>query len=59
MTKLRGVVEHITYQNPENGWSVMKVKDFKDLVTLTGSLLDVPVGSVLLHNMQFIKRINN
>ena len=50
MTKLRGVVEHITYQNPENGWSVMKVKvkDYKDLVTLTGSLLDVPVGSVLL-----------
>ncbi|TGY73863.1 SF1B family DNA helicase RecD2 [Muribaculum intestinale] len=49
-TKLRGVVEHITYQNPENGWSVMKVKvkDYKDLVTLTGSLLDVPVGSVLL-----------
>ena len=50
MAKLRGVVEHITYQNPENGWSVMKVKvkDYKDLVTLTGSLLDVPVGSVLL-----------
>ena len=50
MTKLRGVVEHITYQNPENGWSVMKVKvkDYKDLVTLTGSLLDVPVGSLSL-----------
>ena len=50
MSKLRGVVEHITYQNPENGWSVMKVKvkDYKDLVTLTGSLLDVSVGSVLL-----------
>ena len=50
MIKLRCVVEHITYQNPENGWSVMKVKvkDYKDLVTLTGSLLDVPVGSVLL-----------
>lgn len=50
MIKLRGVVEHITYQNPENGWSVMKVnvKGYKDLVTLTGSLLDVPVGSVLL-----------
>ena len=48
--KLRCVVEHITYQNPENGWSVMKVnvKGYKDLVTLTGSLLDVPVGSVLL-----------
>ncbi len=50
MIKLRCVVEHITYQNPENGWSVMrvKVKDYKELVTLTGSLLDVPVGSVLL-----------
>lgn len=50
MTKLRCVVEHITYQNPENGWSVMKVKvkGYDNLVTLTGSLLDVPVGSVLL-----------
>ncbi|MBD5306943.1 MAG: ATP-dependent RecD-like DNA helicase [Bacteroides sp.] len=50
MMKLRCVVEHITYQNPDNGWSVMrvKVKDYNDLVTLTGSLLDVPVGSVLL-----------
>ncbi len=26
----------------------VKVKDYKELVTLTGSLLDVPVGSVLL-----------
>lgn len=50
MTKLRCVVEHITYQNQENGWSVMKVKvkGYDNLVTLTGSLLDVPVGSVLL-----------
>ena len=50
MIKLRCVVEHITYQNLENGWSLMKVKvkDYKDLVTLTGSLQDVPVGSVLL-----------
>lgn len=50
MIKLRCVVEHITYQNPDNGWSVMKVKvkGYDNLVTLTGSLLDVPVGSVLL-----------
>lgn len=50
MAKLRCVVEHITYQNQENGWSVMKVKvkGYDNLVTLTGSLLDVPVGSVLL-----------
>lgn len=50
MIKLRCVIEHITYQNQENGWSVMKVKvkGYDNLVTLTGSLLDVPVGSVLL-----------
>lgn len=36
MMKLRCVVEHITYQNQENGYSVMrvKVKDYADLVTL-------------------------
>ncbi len=50
MIKLRCVVERITYQNSENGYSVMKVKvkGYKDLVTLVGNLLDVPVGSVLL-----------
>ena len=50
MDQLRCVVEHITYQNQKNGWSVMRVrvKGYDDLVTLTGSLLDVPVGSVLL-----------
>ena len=50
MIKLRCVIEHITYLNEKNGWSVMKVKvkGYDNLVTLTGSLLDVPVGSVLL-----------
>lgn len=50
MIKIRCVVEHITYQNPENGYSVMKVKvkSYNDLVTLVGNLLDIPVGSVLL-----------
>ena len=50
MIKIRCVVEHITYQNAENGYSIMKVnvKGYKDLVTIVGSLLDVPVGSVLL-----------
>ncbi len=48
--KLRCVVERITYQNAENGYSIMKVavKGYSDLVTLVGTLLDVPVGSVLL-----------
>ena len=50
MTNLRCVVERITYQNAENGYSVMKVKvkGYDDLVTLVGNLLEVPAGSVLL-----------
>ena len=49
-TLLRCVVERITYQNPENGYSVLKVKvkGYSDLVTLVGNLLEGPVGSVLL-----------
>lgn len=50
MLKLRCVIERITFLNPENGYSVMKVKvkGYNDLVTLVGNLLEVPVGSVLL-----------
>ena len=50
MIKIRCVIDHITYQNQENGYSVMrvKVKDYKDPVTLVGNLLDIPVGAVLL-----------
>ncbi|WP_432631240.1 SF1B family DNA helicase RecD2 [Brotaphodocola sp.] len=48
--RIRGVVERITYQNPENGYTVLKcaVKNYADLVTVVGNLLDVNVGSVLL-----------
>lgn len=50
MIKIRCVIEHITFQNSENGYSIMraKVKDYNDLVTIVGTLLDVPVGAVLL-----------
>lgn len=50
MIKIRGVVERITYQNPENGFSVLRVavKGYPDLVTVVGNLLDVNVGSVLI-----------
>ena len=49
MEHLRCVVERITYQNPENGYSVIKcrAKNFSDLVTVVGSMPDVHVGSVL------------
>ena len=50
MMKIRCVVERITYQNPENGYTILKcrVKDYSDLVPVVGSLLDANVGSVLL-----------
>ncbi|MBR0147449.1 MAG: ATP-dependent RecD-like DNA helicase [Eubacterium sp.] len=50
MQKIRCVVERITYQNPENGYSVLKcrVKDYSELVPVIGNLLDANVGSVLL-----------
>jgi len=50
MFRIRCVVERITYQNPENGYSVLKVnvKGYDDLVTVVGNLLDACVGSVLL-----------
>lgn len=50
MVRIRCVVERITYQNPENGYSVLKcrVKDYTDLVPIVGNLLDANVGSVLL-----------
>lgn len=53
--RIRCVVERITYQNPENGYSVLKVriKDYEGLVPLVGNLLDANVGSVLLAEGQW------
>ena len=50
MEYLRCVVERITFQNAENGYSVIKcrAKGFQDLVTVVGSMPDVHVGSVLV-----------
>lgn len=49
MAELRCVVERITYQNPDNGYTVMKVKaNDNSHVTIVGNLLDVPVGCELL-----------
>ncbi|MCD8083500.1 MAG: ATP-dependent RecD-like DNA helicase [Clostridiales bacterium] len=49
MDYLRCVVERITYQNAENGFSVIRcrAKGYHDLVTVVGSMPDVHVGSVL------------
>ena len=50
MIRIRCVVERITYQNPDNGYSILKVrvKGYDDLIPLVGNLLDATVGSVLL-----------
>ena len=50
MAKLRCVVERITFQSPETGYTVLKarVKDYTELVAVVGNLLDANVGSVLL-----------
>ena len=50
MVKIRCVVERVTYQNSENGYSVLKcaVKNYNELVTVVGNLLDANVGAVLL-----------
>ena len=49
MERLRCVVERITYQNEQNGYSVIKcaAKGYNDLVTVVGAMPDVHVGSVL------------
>ena len=52
---LRAVIERITYQNGENGYSILKarVKGYDDLVTLVGNMLDVTVGTVLVAEGQW------
>ena len=49
MEHLRCVIERITYQNAENGYTVLKcaVKNYSDLVTVVGIMPDTHVGSVL------------
>jgi len=49
MDHLRCVVERITYQNPDNGYSVIKcrAKNYSELVTVVGSMAEVHVGAVL------------
>ena len=49
MDRLRCVVERITYQNEQNGYSVIKcaARGYSDLVTVVGTMPETHVGSVL------------
>ena len=52
MTILRAIVERVTFQSPETGYSVLKcrAKGYNDLIPVIGNLADCTVGSVLLLN---------
>jgi exodeoxyribonuclease V alpha subunit len=39
LERLTGIVERITYHNPENGWTVMKVTPFRDPTKLVAVLI--------------------
>ncbi len=49
MDRMRCVVEHITYRNEENGYTVLKVraKGFPELVSAVGNLAETHAGAVL------------
>lgn len=49
MEYISGVVERITYENEENGFSVIKIrsKGYADLVTVVGNLAAVNVGAII------------
>lgn len=49
MSELRCVIEHITYQNAENGYTIMKAtaEGFPDSITVVGYLGEEVTGSVL------------
>jgi len=49
MEHLRCVVERITYQNDQNGYSVIKcrAKNYPELVTVVGTMAEVHIGAVL------------
>jgi len=55
MDRLRCVVERITYQNEQNGYTVIKcrAKGYSDLVTVVGLMSEVHVGSVLTMSGQW------
>ena len=49
MERLRCAVERITYQNEQNGYTVIKcsAKGYQDLITVVGTMPEVHVGAVL------------
>ena len=57
--KLRAVIERITYQNGENGYSILKarVKGYDDLVTLVGGSRFV-VENIIEHDSKRFAKVD-
>ncbi|NDC38024.1 MAG: ATP-dependent RecD-like DNA helicase [Proteobacteria bacterium] len=55
-TVLRGVIERVTYRNPQNGYSVIKVlpSDSPETVTVVGACGDAAVGTHVVIRGNFI-----
>ena len=49
MEKIKCTIERITFQNPENGYSVLQanIKGYREEQTLVGTFHEVTVGTVL------------
>jgi exodeoxyribonuclease V alpha subunit len=49
-TEIQGILDRITFQNEENGYTVARLQELekgKDLITVVGFLSGVPIGSTL------------
>ena len=55
MIKLRCIVEHITYRNTENGWSVMKV----NVKGYNGIVYAIQNQTLSKRNPKLKKRLNS
>ena len=49
MEKIKCTIERITFQNPENGYSVLQatIKGYREEQTIVGTFHEVTVGAVL------------
>lgn len=47
---ISGIIERITYHNPDNGFCVLRirVKGHRDLITVTGNVPSVLVGEYII-----------
>ena len=50
MERINSVIDHITFQNPDNGYVVLKasVKGYRDLQCIVGNFFEVTVGATLV-----------